>query len=55
VSYQLDHAPILFHLNMQARTYCTRVTTGSSADRSNPGRWRSLALVSLNEFILEVF
>jgi hypothetical protein len=51
VSYQLDHAPILFHLNMQARTYCTRVTAGSSADRPNPGRWRSLALASLNEFI----
>jgi hypothetical protein len=37
VSYQLDHAPILFHLNMQARTYCMRVSIGSSTDRSNRG------------------
>jgi hypothetical protein len=30
VSYQLDHAPFLFHLNMQARTYCMSASVGSS-------------------------
>ena len=39
VSYQLDHAPFLFHINMQTRTYCMRVTSEVVLVDAKSGAW----------------
>src|ERR1700688_3134570 len=40
---------------MQARTYCTRVTAGSSADRPNPGRSRFSERIHFLSFLISAF